>query len=296
MRRLRDKSSGVITSVDLRKRSVRLLYWATFGFVFLVSLICILPPLWIFLSGFKDMKEFLSVPPTIFPKTFDIRKIGQVWTTLNFGKYYLNTLYLVVGEVVFCIVLNGLAGYVLSRLKPTGTAAIMTLLFWTMLLPSSVNMVPLFMTIIDFPILHINMSNTYWSMWLMAGANAFYVLLFRSFFNSIPMSYLEAARIDGATSLGIFTKIIMPLSKPIVMVITIFSINASWESFLWPYLVLRDSELYTVAVQLYMLKDSGFATDKYLIVLMFTVIPPAVVFMMFSKYIMEGANMSGLKG
>lgn len=130
----------------------------------------------------------------------------------------------------------------------------------------------------------------------MAGANAFYVLLFKSFFNSIPMSYLEAARIDGCTNVGIFTKIILPLSKPIIMVVSIFCINTAWESFLWPYLVVKNFDRYPVAVQLFKLKESGFATDKYMVVLLFSIIPPAIIFMFFSKYIMQGANMSGIKG
>ena len=296
MKRFKEKNSGIIVSQDLRQRKIRILYWIMFVALLFISLVCIFPPIWVFLSCFKDMKEFLSIPPTIIPKTFDLSKIGKVWQSLNFGKYYLNTLCLAGGEWLFCILFNGMGGYVLSRLRPKGTTLIFTLIFWTMLLPTSVNMVPLFMTITDFPIFHFSMIDTFWPMWLMAGANAFYVLLFKSFFNSIPMSYLEAARIDGCTNVGIFTKIILPLSKPIIMVVSIFCINTAWESFLWPYLVVKNFDRYPVAVQLFKLKESGFATDKYMVVLLFSIIPPAIIFMFFSKYIMQGANMSGIKG
>ena len=296
MSRFDEKSTGVLTSLDFKKKSIRVLYAAMIAALIIISMICIFPPIWIFLSCFKDMKEFLSIPPTIIPKTFNLRKIPEVWKLLNFGRFYVNTMVLVLGDWLFCITLNGLAGYVLSRLNPKGSKLIMTMIFWTMLLPTSVNMVPLFMTIVNFPLLNISLMNSYVPMWLMSGANAFYVLLFRSFFNSIPTSYMEAARIDGCTNLGIFTKIMLPLSKPIVMVVSIFSITSSWESFLWPYLIIKDEGMSTVAMQVFRLAQNGFATDKYMVVLMFCVIPPAVIFVLFSKYIMQGANMSGIKG
>ena len=161
------------------------------------------------------------------------------------------------GELVFCILSNGIAGYVISRLKPKGSALFFTIILWTMMLPSSISMVPLFMTFMDFPYLHVDLLNSYIPMWLMAGANAFYVLLFKNFFDTIPMSYVEAARIDGCSDVGIFARIILPLSKPILMVVTIFSINGSWESFFWPYLVIREKQLDTVAVQLFKMKNAG---------------------------------------
>ncbi|MEG1441654.1 MAG: carbohydrate ABC transporter permease [Oscillospiraceae bacterium] len=296
MKAFDEKQTGLLTSLDLKSLRSRIGYWCIVGFIVLVSIICIFPPLWVFLSSFKDVKEFLSIPPTIIPHSFHPEKLVEVWKSMNFGKYYINTFYLAIGELVFCIFFNGLAGYVISRLKPKGSMLFFSLVLWSMMLPTSVSMVPLFMSFIDFPIFHFSMLNSYFPMWLMAGANAFNVLLFKNFFDSIPMSYLEAARIDGCSNLGIFTRIILPLSKPIIMVVAIFSINASWESFFWPYLVIKDKSLTTVAVQLFKMKATGFAMDKYMIVLLFSILPPAIIFLFFQKYIMEGVTMSGIKG
>ncbi|MEG2670391.1 MAG: carbohydrate ABC transporter permease [Oscillospiraceae bacterium] len=296
MKAFDEKQTGLLTSLDLKSLRSRIGYWCIVGFIVLVSIICIFPPLWVFLSSFKDVKEFLSIPPTIIPHSFHPEKLVEVWKSMNFGKYYINTFYLAIGELVFCIFFNGLAGYVISRLKPKGSMLFFSLVLWSMMLPTSVSMVPLFMTFIEFPIFHFSMLNSYFPMWLMAGANAFNVLLFKNFFDSIPMSYLEAARIDGCSNLGIFTRIILPLSKPIIMVVAIFSINASWDSFFWPYLVIKDKSLTTVAVQLFKMKATGFAMDKYMIVLLFSILPPAIIFLFFQKYIMEGVTMSGIKG
>ena len=214
MSRFANKRSGIINSMDLKRPQVRFLYWLIFFLLILLVLICVLPPLWVILSSMKDLKEFLQVPPTILPKSFHPEKLGQVWKMLDFGKYYLNTLILAAGNVVFSITLNGLAGYVLSRLKPKGSTLVFTLMLWTLMLPNSVSMVPVFKNIVNVPLLHINLTDSYIPMWLMAGASAFNVMVFKSFFDGIPKSLIEAARLDGCSDLGIFFRIVVPLSVP----------------------------------------------------------------------------------
>ncbi|MCK9478968.1 MAG: carbohydrate ABC transporter permease [Firmicutes bacterium] len=296
MRAFSEKSSGIITSLDLKKRHVQIGYWCLFALLAVISTICLFPPLWVFMSSFKDLKEFLTVPPTIIPRSFHPEKVIEVWKTLRFATYYRNTIVMAIGELIFCIFVNGLAGYVISRLRPKGASLYYKLVLWTMMLPASISMVPLFKLFIDFPWLHFSMLNTYVPMWLMAGANAFNVMLFKNFFDTIPDSYVEAARIDGCSDLGIFAKIIMPLSVPILIVVAIFSVNFSWEAFFWPYLVIRDKKLDTVAVQLFKMKSSGFSEDKYMIALLFSILPPALVFIFFQKYMIQGITMSGIKG
>lgn len=296
MKAFDSKASGILTPLELKKIQYKLGYWLIFSFVVLVSFVSMFPSLWVFLSSFKDVNEFLSIPPTIIPHSFHPEKLVDVWKTLNFGKYYISTIYMSLGELVFSIVVNGLAGYVISRLKPTGTRFFFMLVIWSMMLPNSVSMVPLFLSFIDFPILHVNMLNTYFPMWMMAGANAFRLLLFKNYFDTIPMSFIEAARIDGCSDLGIFLKIMLPLAKPIIMVVAIFSVNGSWEAFFWPYLVLKDKELATVAVQLFKMKSTGYPIDKYMIALLFSILPPAIIFVFFQKHIMGGIIIGGVKG
>lgn len=280
--------------MDFKSKSAKIGYVCMAAALLIIGAICVFPPLWIFMSAFKNIKEFLAIPPTIFPHTFEPEKLPMVWNRLHFGRYYLNSFMLAAGDLAFCIVSNGLAGYVLSRLKPRGTKVFMFLILWTMMLPTTTSTVPLFMTFIDVPYLHLNLSDTFWPMWLMSGANAFNVLLFKNFFDSIPMSYLEAARLDGCSNLGIFGRIILPLSKPILIVVSIFSFNGSWENFFWPYLVLKDKSNMTVAVQVFQLKS--LPVDEYMIILLLSIIPPAIIFCIFQKYIMGGINLGGVKG
>ena len=237
-----------------------------------------------------------SIPPTFLPSRIDFSAVVAVWNKINVLKYFSNSVMLIIGCWAVDIIINGLAGFVLSRIKPMGSKVIETLIFWSMLLPG-ISMVPLYMTFVDLPLIHVNMVGSYLPIWIMAGANAFNILLFRNFFNSIPMSYLEAARMDGCSDLGIFRRIILPLSKPILVVITIYSITGTWGNFMWPYLILGNTKLEPVSVMLYQLNGLQTIQDnEYMLLLMISIIPMIIMYMLFSRQIMGGLNMSGLKG
>ncbi len=290
------KTDGLLNFADLRKVRFKILYWAIFSNMLLISFICLFPTIWVALTGFKSVQEMYAIPPTLFPKTFNIGNVAEVFKKVNVLKYFGNSLILIIGCLVCDIVFNGFAGYVLSRLRPIGSAFIETLVFWSMLLPG-ISMVPLYMTFVNVPLLHINLVGKYTPIWLMSGVSAFNIMLFRNFFNSIPMSYIEAARIDGCSDIRIFSQIILPLSKPIIMVVSIFSIVGTWGNFMWPYLILGNTNKEPVSVMLYRINvNSSLLENEYLILLMISIIPMLLVYAFFSKHIMGGVNMSGLKG
>ncbi len=290
------EKGGLLDIYDMKKPQYKLVYWFMFAVLFTMSLITFLPVLWIALSSFKDVRELYAIPPTLLPESIDLSMISRVLSKVKFGQYFLNSLAIMGGNWAFCIIINGLCGYVLSRLKPVGSKVVQTLIFWSMMLPG-ISMGPLFMTFTDMPLIHTNLLGTYLPMWLIAGANAYDTLLFRNFFNSIPMSYIEAARIDGCTELGTFRRIIIPLSKPIIMVVTIFIVTGSWADFMWPYLVLGNTPLEPVAVLIYRINlDQNMLMNEYMMLLIISIIPMVILYSICSKYIQGGLNMSGLKG
>ena len=292
------QATGIISKFDMKNPSVKVLYGVIWFFMILAVLLCFLPPLWCMTSALKDSREFFSVPATLIPRSFHPEKLWETWEMLNFGQAYINTVIVLCGSLVMSLVCNGMMGYVLSRLRPRGYKLVLSLVLWTLMLPQSVSQVPLFKNFLSLPILGINITESYLPMWLLAGANAFYVLIFKSFFDSIPQSLIEAARLDGCTNLGIFFRVMLPLSKPVLMVIAIFTINASWSDFFWPFLVLASrSELYTVMVKIfYMAGSSGYSEDIQVVALIFTIIPPTILFLFFQRYIMSGFTLSGIKG
>lgn len=290
MSKLSNKKSGVIVFTDLKRPSVKIGYIFIMVIMILCSVICVFPPLWVMISSLKDIKEFLSIPPTIIPHSFHPEKLIETWNMMNFTSSYLNTLWVAIGSVVCAIVFNGLMGYVFSRLKPAGTVLVFSLMLWTMMLPNTVGLVPLYKHIINVKLL-----NSFVPLWLMRGASAYYVIVFKSFFDSISKEYIEAARIDGCTDLMIFFRIVVPLSKPVIMVITLFTLNGVWSDFLWPYLTLTDKNLFTVMVKLYRM-GTNYSIDKKMIAMTFAIIPPIILFAIFQKHIMTGFSLGGIKG
>lgn len=291
----KDNSPTLILPVERKDVGMRIVYWSFLAILLILGVICLFPPIWVFLSAFKNIEEFLTMPPTIIPKSFEPGKIITAWKQADFGRAYFNTICMGAGKVVCSVFFNGLAGYTLSRLKPKGYKLVFALITWTMMMPSSVNMVPLFMTFIDMPLIHVNLTNTYIPFWLMAAASPFYILLFKNFFDSINMSYIEAARMDGCSELGIFFRIILPLSKPIVFSVVLFVMNEIWGDFLWPYLILRDEELYTTGIKLYQMQTAA-QLDVYYMAMLFATLPPVILYLCFQKYMMKGLSLGGVKG
>jgi multiple sugar transport system permease protein len=287
-------STRLISDNDIKRPVYKIIYFFIVAFLVGMCMMTILPTLWIFASAFKSTKEFLAIPPTIIPRSFEPGKIIDVWKNVNFFRYLKNSGILILGDLVCTIVFNGMAGYVFSKLKPAGSNFVYRLVFLTMLLPTSMNMIPLYSEFVKFPILGINITGSFIPLWMMASFSAFNIMLFKNFFDSVPTSIVEAARIDGQTEIGIFTKIIIPLSKPIIMVVAIFTIVAAWGNFMWPYLVLKKETMQPVAVMLFNMQ-SQLSVDKYMVVMMLSIIPPLVVFFCFSKQIMGGMNLGGVK-
>ena len=170
------------------------------------------------------------------------------------------------------------------------------MVLWSMMMPSNLSMVPLFISFTkEIPILGVNMMDSYVPFWIMAGANAFYTLLFKSFFDGIPKTYLEAARIDGSTELGIFARVILPLSTPGFISVAILVVTSEWGQFLWPSLVIKDEALRPIGLLLYQIQ-SNLSVDEYMMAMIFVIIPPVIFFVLFQKYIMEGISIGGIKG
>jgi multiple sugar transport system permease protein len=165
-----------------------------------------------------------------------------------------------------------------------------------MMVPNTVGMVPLFKNLIDFPLLHLNLTNTYWPMWFMAAVNPVVILIFKNFFDTIPLALLEAAKIDGASTIGIFIRVILPLSGPVMATITILTMNSVWQDFFWPFMVLKDKSTWSVIVAIYNLKAT-LPQDIQFIALTFAILPPIILFVFFQKYIMNGQSFGGsIKG
>ncbi|WP_331715464.1 carbohydrate ABC transporter permease [Tessaracoccus coleopterorum] len=141
-------------------------------------------------------------------------------------------------------------GYVLSVLRPKYGKALNAMVLATLFVPAVVLLVPLYLTVLDPPLIGRSLINSFWAVWLPAGASAFNVVLVARFFDSLPREIFEAARVDGAGNFRLFWSIVLPMSRPILGVVSVFAIIASWKDFLWPMLVLKDPAIQPLSVRL----------------------------------------------
>ena len=283
--------TGVIREYDLHATSVKIGYGFILFLCGLMVVVAVFPLVWVTMAGFKNLKEFVS-STSILPESFSPEPFATTWTQLGIAKNYLNSLISVVGSVVCALIFNGLLGYGIGILKPKGYGIVKKLVLLSLLMPPTISIVPLFMNIQN-----LKMGNSFLPLWLSFGANAMYVILFVQFFESLPASIIEASRIDGCSQLQTFFRIVLPLSKPICTVITIFAVTAAWSDFLLPYLVLRGAEKQTVMVRLFVFStEQTVNADAMMRSVVFAMIPPIILFFIFQKQLTENAVSVGIKG
>jgi multiple sugar transport system permease protein len=300
----RGKTSGVIRAYDVKSP------WTQFLAVFfavmciLLILIVLLPILWVMLSGFKNIRE-LTRSTSFFPEEYNFDIYRTTWDQLRFTRFYINSGLVLVGGVFCAVIFNGMLAYVLGVLRPPGHKYVFALVMWTLLIPPTTGLVAQFVNIrrlldVLAGMLGVNASESFIAitpLWFIMGANAFWLVLFKSFFEEIPKDYVEAARIDGCTNGGIFFRIILPLSKPIIIVVGIFAATAAWSDFLLPNLLLNNGPWETVMVRLFQFRDAIRVNESdQLRAVVFSIIPPMIIFAVFQKKITSGIAIGGIKG
>ena len=285
------KSDGVIRYYDLKSGPTK--FWAVLIFIacLLMALIALYPVFWLVCSSLKNLTEFMSTTQ-VLPKEADFAGWVKTWNDFGFTKYYINSGIAVAGGVVCAVFFNGLMAYVLAILKPRGYKIVFALVMWCLLIPPTTSFVALFVNIKN-----IGLTKSFIPLWLSMGANAYWVVLFKNFFEGLPKDYIDAARLDGCGSLQIFTRIVLPLSRSIIVVVAIFAVTAAWSDFLMPYLLLNGSGKETVMVKLYSFNTS-IKTNQLDIIraVLYSIIPPTIIFTVFQKQIMGGVMDGGIKG
>lgn len=292
------KGRTLISDMDLQKGHVKAAYWFILIFLVLGTITTIFPLLWTLFSSFKDSKEIFDYPPKLLPKEFDFKNFSEAWDKIRFVHYFFNTFLIAFGTWFIQIISGGLAAYALSKLKVPFGRIIFILFLSTLMVPFWAIMIPLYLTIRDLGnFLHFQMLDSYWAIWLPAGVSAFNIFLLKGFFDGLPDDLMEAARIDGASEVRIFFNLVLPLSKPVIAVVSIFSLMATWNDFLWPYIVLSTPEKFPIMVRLYEFEQQGdISWSVIMSALVLASLPPIILFMCFQKYIMRGIALTGLKG
>jgi multiple sugar transport system permease protein len=188
------------------------------------------------------------------------------------------------------------AGYALSVLRPRFGGLLTGLVLATLFVPAIVLLVPLYLTVVDMPLVHLRMIDTFWAVWLPAGASAFNVILVKRFFDNLPREIFEAAIVDGAGPFQLFRSIVLPMSRPILGVVSVFAVIATWKDYLWPLLVLRNPALQPLSVRLPTLLPTT-QLDIFIAALTISSLIPIALFLIFQRMFLRGGGLGGaIKG
>lgn len=273
-----------------RKRSIK--NTVKYLVVILVCLTMVLPFVWMLSASLKAETEIFGFPIKWIPETFHWSNYKEVWTKVPFGVYYLNTLKIAVITTILVVINSSLAGYAFAKIKFPEANRLFFIYIATMMIPYQVMMIPQFMLMKQ-----LGLVNSHWALILLGTFNPFGVFLFRQFFLSIPDELLEAARIDGLNDFGIYWRIILPLSKPAIATIVIFTFMHSWNDFLGPLIYLTSDHLYTLqlGIQHFI---TEYNTDYALLMAaaVSAIVPTIVVYFLAQDYFIEGVASTGIKG
>jgi ABC-type glycerol-3-phosphate transport system permease component len=251
----------------------------------------IFPLYWLIATALAPRGDLQGSDLRLWPSAVDLSNFTRPLAALPFGNWYVNSAAIAVVAVLITVVVNLLAGYVLAKLRFGGRNVVFLVLLATLMIPVQVVMIPQFRIVAELGWL-----NTYWAVIIPRAAEAFGVFLARQYMLSIPDDLIDAARLDGASAFRIFRSIILPLSKPLIAVLVIFTFMYRWNELAWPLIVLRDADLYTVPVGLAFLQGQ-YTTDYSALMSMalLSTLPMVLVFAIFQRYLVEGIATTGLK-
>jgi multiple sugar transport system permease protein len=297
-RAARPQTRTLISPVQLGRVRGRLVYRIVLTVVIVVFTLVFIGPLYfLFSDGLKSTQEAIQVPPTLIPAHVHPASYVQAWDRVSVGRLLFNTLYYAFGALAFQLVFDVAAAYALSKLRPVLGNVIFALMLATLMIPSTVLVVPQYLTVASLPILHLNLIGTPEAIWLPSVANAFNIFLLMRFFDSIPRELLDAAAVDGAPPLRVLYRVVLPISRPILGVVSIFGVVAVWKDFLWPLLVeggySPTRETLNVGIT-----QAAQTTPVNLVIAAsaMAAVPTLIFFLIFQRNILAGLTAGSVKG
>jgi multiple sugar transport system permease protein len=283
---------GILSVFDRRKPGIRF----AMGGVHVVLLVGLVvaglgPILWLAKAALTTTQDSIQQPLALWPNGIDWANLAQAWTDVEVGQYFGNTLLLAAGAWATSLIVATTAGYGLSVLQPRYAKVLNAAVLATLFIPSVVLLVPLYLSVVR-PAIGFSLLNNYWGVWLPATANAFNIVLVKRFFDNLPREIFEAARVDGAGAFRVFWSIVLPMSRPILGVVSVFAIIASLKDYLWPSLILTEPDVQSLGVRLPAIQ-SFVEIDVLLAALAIATTIPIALFLVFQRVFLRSAGLGG---
>lgn len=273
----------------LRRRAVSALVHAL---LVASALLVLFPLFWMVAASLMPAGEAAALPPRLLPSEPTLEHYRVLLGRLELARYLGSSAVIALGATAFSVTLNSMAGYAFAKLRFPGRERIGRVLLTALVVPGQVGMLPLFLLLRQMGLL-----NSYWGVLVPSMASIFGIFLVRQYAESIPDALLDAARVDGASELRIFTQIVVPLCRPILVTLAVATFMGTWNDFLWPLVVLTDDRLYTLPVALAGLFGEHIQdTELMMAGAVVTVLPVMLVFLVLQRYYVAGITAGGLKG
>lgn len=254
-------------------------------------LLVLVPIAWTFLSSFKTTSELAQRPPSLLPRSFAVDNYTTALGSFDFAVYLRNSVVVVVGATLLTLAINSMAAYALAKYNFRGRDALFLLTLATIMIPLQVILIPVYQVTAQ-----LGLVNTLWGLIIPTAATPTGVFLLRQYMLTIPDELLEAARIDGAGEFRVFLSVVLPLCRPALAVVAIFSVVWRWNDFLWPLVVAQSESVYTLPVAL--ARFAGQQVVPFNLILAMSVVsmvPVIVVFLFAQKQIVKGIATTGLR-
>ena len=256
------------------------------------AIMFLLPLLWMFSTSLKASNEIFIVPPKWIPDVLHWENYTKALALAPFDLYLRNTLFVTIGNVMGNLFSCTLAGYAFARLRARGRNVLFLLMLGTLMLPNWVTLIPQYVLFSA-----LGWTNSFaplmippWLGW------PFFIFLLRQFFATIPRELEEAARLDGASTLGIFLRIILPLSTPALATVAVLAFIGNWNNFLTPLIYLRDTNLHTLAIAINRFRGQYAVYYNYMMaVSVLVIVPILIIFFLFQRFLVKGIVTTGLK-
>lgn len=270
-----------------RRTSVLLYLMLAIGAVF-----ALLPLVWMVAASFMSAGEANSFPPRLFPDDPTLEHYRTLFTRLNLGRYFLNSVIVAVTATTVSLLINSMAGYAFAKLRFRGRDRLFRFLTLGLVIPVQVSMLPLFLLMRE-----LGLVNTYWGVIIPSLASIFGIFLIRQYAISIPDDLIDAARIDGAGEFRIYWSVVVPVIRPILATLAIWTFLSTWNDFMWPLIVLSDDSMFTLPVALANLSGERVQdTELMMAGSVLTVLPVLLVFLFLQRYYVEGITAGSVKG
>jgi len=255
------------------------------------ALLFAFPLYWMLVTAITPIGVLRSGDYPLVPTTFAWENLSRAWNAFPFDRWFLNSTVIAVVAVAITVTINLIAGYAFAKLRFPGRTLLFIVIVSTLIIPIQVLMVPQFQIVAD-----LGWTNSYLAIIIPRAAEAFGIFFARQYYRSIPDELIEAARLDGASELTILRRVVLPLSKPLIAVLVIFTFMWRWNEFAWPLIVLRDFDAYTLPIGLLFLQNqTGTDITSVMTLTMVSVLPMLAIFVVFQRYFVEGLTRTGLK-